>query len=390
MAPLIELFQVFFRLGCTSFGGPAAHIGFFHRAFVEDRKWLSNDEFAAFVALCQFLPGPASSQVGFAIGYQRAGVAGAITAFTAFTLPSFLLLTTLALAPALLVDGFDVAIIQGLKVAAVAIVFHAVITMAKSLAPDTLRRLIAAGAAMVAILLPGLIGQMSAILVAAVLGGALLKTLPPMPSLNSYSGNQRQSSLLLCVFAVLLGLSFLSGDALSWHSIFGAFYQTGALVFGGGHVALPLLDAAVVQPGWVDANQFLGGYGAAQAVPGPMFTLASYLGAMLPQGYGGLAGAVVATAAIFLPGFLLLLAVLPWWRTILENAQLRGAVSGVNAAVVGVLAAALYSPIGVNTLLITLDWVLASICIVLLLRFRWSPLWILALCIGSYTLHFWL
>jgi len=390
MNKVIEIFQVFFRLGCTSFGGPAAHIGYFHQEFVADRKWLTNEQFAAFVALCQFLPGPASSQVGFAIGHHRAGIGGAVTAFIAFTLPSFFILVGLALAPALLVDGYDLALVQGLKVAAVGIVAHAVITMFRSLAPDTPRRLLVGAAVLIAIMIPGVAGQMTSILAGAVIGVLALKSLPPLPPLTEVKGNRNQSLILIAVFSMLLAASFWPNDTLNWTSIFAAFFQSGALVFGGGHVALPLLDSAVVQPGWVEPSTFLAGYGGAQAVPGPMFTLASYLGAVLPQGFGGVTGAAVATVAIFLPGFMLLLAVLPWWAELLNNQRLRGAVSGVNAAVVGVLASALYSPIGVNALLAPIDWMLAVASAVLLVRFKLSPLWIIALCVATHCVYFWL
>ncbi len=384
MASLIEIFHLFFRLGCTSFGGPAAHIGFFHKTFVDEHRWLSNEQYAAIVALCQFLPGPASSQVGFAIGYHRAGLLGAICAFIAFTAPSIALILVFAMVTPLLAGPIDSAITHGLKVAAIAIVVHAVWGMQKSLTTDTPKRILAILSAVFVMLYGGVSGQLIIIVGGAAIGWLLFKSEPTISKTSQLPASKMVSSLLLAAFAILLAISLLQPDSLNWVSLFGAFYQSGALVFGGGHVALPLLDAAVVSPGWVEPDTFLTGYGAAQAVPGPMFTLATYLGALMPNGYGGVIGALVATFAIFLPGFILILAVLPWWSRLLNYQPLRGAVAGVNAAVVGILAAALYSPIAVNALLSPIDWLLAAFSILLMMRFKLSALWVLGVCVSCH------
>lgn len=383
MALLTDIFVVFLRLGCTSFGGPAAHIGYFHKTFVDERKWLSNDSYAAIVALCQFLPGPASSQVGFAIGYQRGGIAGAIAAFVGFTAPSVALLIGLALLTPHLSTLLASGVTQGLKVAAVAIVVHAVWGMQKSLTPDLPRRVLAIGTVALMLIMGGVAGQLWAIAIGALVGAFSLRALPPMQKDLSLKASLPVSSLLLALFVILLVVSLTQSSTLGWGSMLGAFYQSGALVFGGGHVALPLLDAAVVAPGWIDPDTFLTGYGAAQAVPGPMFVLATYLGAMLPAGFGGVGGALLATLAIFLPGFLLLLAVLPWWSALLSQRYLRGAVAGVNAVVVGILASALYSPIALHALLAPIDWLLAVVAIVLMMRFKWSALRVLFVCVAT-------
>ena len=352
------VFGTFLRLGLTSFGGPVAHLGYFRRRFVGD--WLDEAEFAAIVGVCAFLPGPTSSQAGVAIGLRRAGWRGAVAAWAGFTLPSALLMTSFALAAGSLRGPTATAAVHGLKLAAVAIVAHAVIGMARTLAPDWPRRALAlAAAAIVAGL--GAWGQIAAIAFGALAGcllvtGGETATAPSRPARTAY--------LSLLLFAVLLaGLPLLraaTGDHLV--AVADAFYRAGAFVFGGGHVVLPLLRPALV-PAWMSGDTFLAGYGAAQALPGPLFAVAAYFGTAT----GGLAGAAVATVAIFAPGMLLLVGVLPLWSRLQANARARAAVAGVNAAVVGVLAAALVSPVGTGAIARVPDAVIAATGLIALL-----------------------
>lgn len=347
MPRALAVFLVFLRLGVTSFGGPVAHLGYFRAEFVERRRWLSEEEYGELVALCQFLPGPASSQVGFAVGLLRAGAPGALLAFVGFTLPSSLLMLAAAAGTGLLAGAAAEGAIRGLLVVAVAVVAHAVWGMARTLAPDRNRALIAAAAAAVVLVVGGPWSQIAAIVLGALAGllwsrGAAPSSPGlrfPVPAAVGVAG--------LTVFAVLLiGLPVLAGvTGDGTIALADAFYRAGALVFGGGHVVLPLLDASVVQSGWVGADQFLTGYAAAQAVPGPLFTFAAYLGALASTGPGGVAGAAIATLALFLPGFLLLVGVLPFWNVLRRRTGTAALVRGASAAVVGILAAALYDPV---------------------------------------------
>lgn len=343
-----EVFVAFLGLGLTSFGGPVAHLGFFRAAFVARRRWLDEAAFAEIVGLCAFLPGPTSSQTGAAIGWRRAGWRGAVAAWTGFTLPSALLMTGLALAAGSLVGpGFDHAV-HGLKLAAVAIVAQAVATMARTLTPDWPRRGIAVAAAL-GVATGGAAGQIAAIALGAA-AGVLLSRTPPGPATAgaSEAPSRRHPTVgLLALVALLLaGLPLLaaaSGSAVV--AVAAGCFRAGALVFGGGHVVLPLLQAAVV-PRPVAADAFLAGYGAAQALPGPLFAFAAYLGGLV----GGVGGAALALAAIFAPGMLLLAAVLPAWAAVQARPAARAAIAGVNAAVVGLLAAALVSPVGTGAI----------------------------------------
>jgi chromate transporter len=345
-----EVFRAFLSLGLTSFGGPVAHLGYFHEAFVVRRKWIGEAAYADLVALCQFLPGPASSQVGMAIGLRRAGYLGMLAAWVAFTLPSAILLVAFAWGAAAL-DPEAGGWIGGLKAAAVAVVAQAVLAMASSLAPDRERATVAVAAMIVAILLPTATGQVLAIVAGGIVGLVWLR-----PSSLPQIGRQEALAVavgkaagivFLAVFAVLLvALPLLvQWTASPLLQMIDSFYRAGSLVFGGGHVVLPLLQAEVVETGRVGEQAFLAGYGAAQAVPGPLFAFAAYLGAVYTNTPNGLPGAAIALLAIYLPSVLLVLGVLPFWEGLRSAPLARRALLGVNAAVVGLLAAALYDPV---------------------------------------------
>ncbi|MDU0366547.1 chromate efflux transporter [Microbacterium sp. KSW4-17] len=344
-----EVFLAFLRLGLTSFGGPVAHLGYFRDDLVTRRRWMDDRAYADLVALCQFLPGPASSQVGFAMGLQRAGIAGALAAFAAFTLPSAVLLVAFAAGAAVIGAPIGDGILDGLKIVAVAIVAHAVWGMARTLAPDARRAGIAVVALALALLLPAAPGQLGALAMGVVAGLLLLRGAdePPGVELPPFGVPRAAAVSCLVLFAVgLVALPLLAaGTGAGVLALADAFFRSGALVFGGGHVVLPLLQAGVVQTGWVTPEAFLAGYGAAQAVPGPLFTFAAYLGAVSDVGPGGVAGAAIALVAIFLPGLLVLLGVLPFWDAVRTRPRVRAAMRGANAAVVGILGAALYTPV---------------------------------------------
>ncbi|WP_288833474.1 chromate efflux transporter [uncultured Corynebacterium sp.] len=344
----LGVFRVFLRLGMTSFGGPVAHLGYFREEFVERKKWMGEKEYADIVALCQFLPGPASSQVGMAVGLRRAGFAGMLAAWAAFTLPSVVLMVAFALGVARLGDIAGAGWLLGLKAAAVAVVAHAVLGMATNLVTDRWRALIAAAAACVVLLVPGPFAQVAAIALGA-LGGLAL---PRKRSEFGPDTAERASRVPVPVAVACLGafvallvvLPILARTGGPAAHIFDTFYRAGALVFGGGHVVLPLLEQATVPPGLVDHDTFLAGYGAAQAVPGPLFTFASFLGASA-HGVTWWWGALVATVAIFLPAALLVVGALPFWESLRRHSAAAGVFAGANAAVVGILGAALYNPV---------------------------------------------
>jgi chromate transporter len=368
-----EVFAAFLRLGCTSFGGPVAHLGYFRTEFVTRRRWLDDAAYADLVALCQFLPGPASSQTGFALGLMRAGWGGALAAFLGFTLPSVVLLVVFAYGAASLGGPVAVGVIAGLKVVAVAIVAQAVWGMARSLAPDGLRAGIAVGAVAVLAVLPGAVGQVAAILMGAALGLGFLRA-GGAGMAGAGLAFRVPRGVALGALVVFLGLLMLL-PLVAPGTLADAMYRAGALVFGGGHVVLPLLADGVVAPELVTEAEFLAGYGAAQAVPGPLFTFASYLGAVA----GGLAGALVATVAVFLPGFLILIAALPFWEALRRAPIAQGAMRGANAAVVGVLGAALYDPVFTAGVTGMASFALALACFVVLVVFRQSPLLVVGL-----------
>ena len=380
-ASVTEVGAAFLKLGLTSFGGPVAHLGYFRTEFVERRKWLSDADYADLVALCQFLPGPASSQVGMALGMMRAGWLGALMAWAAFTLPSALLLAALALSLSTSSATAASGVLHGLKIVAVAVVAQALWGMAKSLCPDRPRALFATLAACAALLLPGYWAQSLVMATGAICGWLWLKPAPATENSDGTGLNSRLSrssgAVLLALFVAALLL--LPVAARLWPmpalQAVQAFYQAGALVFGGGHVVLPLLQSAVQAPGWVSADQFLTGYAAAQAVPGPLFTLAAYLGALLPLGaaLSGPGGAVLALLAIFAPAALLVLGALPFWNQLRSHAGARRALAGINACVVGILGAALYDPVWISAIHTHLDLALALICYAMLSWLRVPP-----------------
>ncbi len=377
-----EVLAVFLKLGMTSFGGPIAHLGFFHRELVERRRWVSEEQYAQLLALCQFLPGPASSQLGFALGLMRAGWAGALAAFLAFTLPSAVLLFGFAALLPKLSGPIGVAAIHGLKLVALAVVAHGVMTMARQLCPDPRRAGIATAAAVVILLS----GQAWLQLVAVILGGLaglyLCRDAKPSPGgeLHTPHGIRTGWILLGSFFLLLFGLPMFT-EAGAGFALFEAFYRAGALVFGGGHVVLPLLEETVVASGWVSADDFLAGYGAAQAVPGPMFSFAAYLGARMPGADGGLFGASVALVGIFLPGFLLLSGILPLWRMLARYNVAARAIAGVNAAVVGLLAAALYDPVWTSAVFGAKDVAIALVAFTMINAWRLSVIYVVAWCV---------
>ena len=370
-----EVFAAFLRLGVTSFGGPVAHLGYFRDEFVTRRRWLSDAAYADLVALCQFLPGPASSQVGFALGLARAGWPGAFAAFAAFTLPSAVLLAAFALSSAAIAGPLGAGILDGLKIVAVAIVAQAVRGMAGSLCPDRARAAIAVAALALLAVVPGPAGMVTAILLGALAGRLIGQgTGRRSDAALAMPVTRLQAGVAGAAFMALLGGLPLLAGAGEGLAVIDSFYRAGALVFGGGHVVLPLLEAEVVQPGWIPAESFLAGYGAAQAVPGPLFTFAGYLGAAMAPGPGGVAGAAVALGAIFLPGFLILTAALPYWDRLRTMDAAQSAMQGANAAVVGILGAALYDPVFTAAIDDMRDLALALACFVLLTAWK-APSW---------------
>ncbi len=376
-----EVFRVFLRLGLTSFGGPVAHIGYFRREFVERQAWIDEASFGELLALCQFLPGPASSQLGFAIGLQQAGWWGGLAAWCGFTLPSALLMLGFALG-SFAIPG-SAGLVHGLKLAAVAIVAQAVIAMARTLAPD-LRRCGIAVVALALVLLAGsATAQLAAIVVGATLGTALCRggSVPATAGLGSPVSQRAGVAALLLVLLLLLGVPLL-GATTGWLPAqrFNGFYRSGALVFGGGHVVLPRLQMQLVPPGWVTTDGFLSGYALAQAVPGPLFSFATYLGAILrPQPYP-LLGAAMATVAIFLPGLLLVIAALPFRERLRTQPSAQAALRGTNAAVVGILAAALWNPVWVSAIAAPADMLVAGLGFATLMLTRASPLAVVVGC----------
>lgn len=357
-----KVFKTFLRLGLTSFGGPIAHIGYFRREFVDQQRWVDESTFADLVALCQFLPGPASSQVGFALGLSRAGLMGGLAAWIGFTLPSAILLLVAAGLSTRLTSATGAAAIHGLKIVAVAVVAQAVWGMARALTPDLRRATIAVMAGAIVFLVAGSFGQIAAIALGGIAGLIVCRNLPVVQKgILNVSVPPLAGYLCLAAFLLFLVITPLIAEASGSRAVavFDAFYRTGALVFGGGHVVLPLLHDAVVRPGWISANTFLTGYGAAQAVPGPLFTIAAYLGAALNRPPNGIPGSVIALIAIFLPGMLLVTGTLPFWDGFRTKMSAQATIRGVNAAVVGILAAALYDPLWKSAIYDWRDAVLA-------------------------------
>lgn len=369
-----EVFGTFLKLGLTSFGGPIAHLAYFRDELVVRRKWLDDREYADLVALCQFLPGPASSQVGFALGLMRAGWAGGLMAFLAFAVPSACLLILFATLAVNLTGPIGIGVLSGLKIVAVAIVAQAVLGMARSLCPDKERASIAVAALASVSLLEGATGMLAAIVIGAVAGLMFNRgTASSERGQLSTGVNQRTASASLAIFVTLMIALPLLAQQNSYLAVVDGFYRAGSLVFGGGHVVLPLLEAETVGTGWVTPEQFVAGYGAAQAVPGPLFTFAAYLGAVKSGVPNGLGGAFIALLAIFLPGFLLLVGALPFWDRLRRKAGAQSLMQGTNAAVVGVLGAALYSPVFTSAIHDVRAFALAVICLLLLMSWKIAP-----------------
>ena len=380
----LEVLLAFAKLGISCFGGPIAHIGYFREEFVIRRRWIDEPAFADLVALCQFLPGPASSQVGFSIGLMRGGYLGGLAAWTAFTLPSAVLLVLFAYGANALQGPIDAGFLHGLKLVAVAIVAQAVWGMARTLCPDRERASIAVIATLIILLSSSSVAQIGAIALGGIAGLWLCRAAPTEAKIERHMSvpvSRRIGLLALTAFFLLLGVLPLLGS-LS-HSqglaLFNGFYRSGALVFGGGHVVLPLLREATVTPGWVSDDAFLAGYGAAQAVPGPLFTFAAYLGAVMKSPPNGIAGAVISLFAIFLPGILVLIGTLPFWETFRRRSDAQSIMRGVNAAVVGLLGAALYNPVWTSSVKTPADFGLALVGFVLLTVWRAPPLVVVAL-----------
>ena len=373
---LVELFIVSLKLGLTSFGGPTAHLGYFYEEYVRKRKWMDEKGYADLVALAQFLPGPASSQVGIGIGVARAGVFGGFVSFLGFTMPSVVALILFAtlLAGS---NSSEAGWLHGLKIVAVAIVAHAVLGMAKNLTPDVKRKTIALLALVVTLLWQAAFTQVAVIGIAGLVGLWLFKV-HDMSDAGSSNFLVSKKTGIICftLFFTLLGILPLLRELTGsyWVALFDSFYRSGALVFGGGHVVLPLLEQELVPAGWIGNESFLAGYGATQAVPGPLFTFAAYLGAVMNGWQGGL----FATIAIFLPAFLLIVGALPFWDVLRNHPKVKGAVMGVNAAVIGILLSALYNPIWTSAILQAEDFALAAILFSMLTFWKMPP-WIVVL-----------
>jgi len=380
----LEVLRIFLRLGSTSFGGPIAHFGYFREEFVVRRRWLDDAAYTDLVALCQFLPGPASSQVGFSIGLMRAGYAGALAAWAGFTLPSAVALVSFAYGAAALSGPIGIGLIHGLKLVAVSIVAQAVAGMARTLCPDLVRASIAAAAALVILSGNSSIAQIAVIVVGGLIGLWLCPdgaSVPAEPPVGAIPVSRRAGMISLAAFGLLL-IGLPAAQRLGGGpgvALFGAFYRSGALVFGGGHVVLPLLRDAFVTPGWVSDGTFLAGYAAAQAIPGPLFSFAAFLGAVVQPSPHGLAGAGLGLIAIFLPGMLILVGTLPFWSALRARRRARAAMRGINAAVVGLLAAALYNPVWTSSVENAVDLGVALLGFVLLSVWRTSALWVVML-----------
>ncbi len=378
---IVEIFLVFLRLGVTSFGGPVAHIAFFREEFVARRRWLDEKAYADLVALCQFLPGPASSQVGMSLGVLRGGVPGALAAWLAFTMPSAILLILFAYGEKSFESWLHTGVLDGLKIAAVAVVAQALWSMARTLCPDALRASFALLTAIGLLLWPGSLTQIAFLIVAAFAGWRLILSEEAAHGGALHVPLSRATAFVAwAIFvALLILLPLLAGIGSSQAlALFDAFYRTGALVFGGGHVVLPLIESEVVPPGWVSTDAFLAGYGAAQAVPGPLFTFAAYLGAAMQPRPNGWVGGLLCLVAVFLPSLLLVLGAMPFWHQLRANAVVRRALAGVNAAVVGLLLAALYDPAWVNAVRSPREFALALAAFLLLAVLKLSP-WLVVL-----------
>lgn len=390
ISSLLEIFRVFLKLGVTSFGGPIAHLGYFRNELSVRRRWIDESGYADLVALCQFLPGPASSQVGFSLGMLRAnGLLGGLVAWAAFTLPSAAILVAFAISAASFSGPVATGFLHGLKLVAVAVVAQAVWGMARTLAPDGRRAAIALAAAVIVVVSSGSVGQIAAVVLGFLCGVRFCPSgaAGPVPGHLRFPVSRRSGAIALVLFVLfflappfIANLANLSGR--HGFALFDAFYRSGALVFGGGHVVLPLLQAQVVAPGWVSNETFLAGYGLAQAVPGPLFTFAAYLGAVMGPSPNGLSGAAIALVAVFLPGLLLVYGTLPFWDELRRRPVAQAAMRGANAAVVGILAVALYNPVWTSAVLNSHDLVLALAGFLMLSVWKIAP-WIVVLLLAA-------
>lgn len=380
--PAREVFRVFLRLGLTSFGGPIAHLGYFRDEFVVRRGWLDDARYAQLLAVCQSLPGPASSQMGFAIGLLRAGWRGALAAFLGFTLPSVLLMLAFAGFAPWLEHGVGLALLHGLKLVAVCVVAYGLWGMARQMTPDLPRLLLAAAACALVLVSGTAWAQLLAIALGALMGRWLCRHVAAQPpAAFPVRYGRRLAGAATVVFVAALGLALLwpSGEPTA-PAMMAAFYRAGALVFGGGHVVLPLLQQSLVDTGWIGSDTFLAGYGAAQALPGPMFSIAAFLGAEVPTGLPRLLAAGLAVIALFLPGFLLLTAALPAWQRLTAWPGAAPMLAGINASVVGLLAAALYDPVLIQAVHHWRDVAIVAVGLVMLARLRLAALWTVAWC----------
>jgi len=375
-----EVLRIFLRLGLTSFGGPVAHLAYFRAEFIARRAWLDEPSYADIVALCQFLPGPASSQVAVSLGILRAGLAGGFAAWLGFSLPSAAALIIFATSLRALGALGHAPWLHGLKIVAVAVVAQAVWGMARNLCPDRPRASLAVASAVLALAVPSALGQIAAIILGGLIGWRLFAAPGAVPATRlGFTLDRRLAVAALVLFvALLLGLPLLAATGNHLAALVNAFYRSGALVFGGGHVVLPLLQRAVVPEGWISNDAFLAGYGAAQAVPGPLFTFAAYLGAAMRPAPHGWLGGLIALAAIYLPSFLLLVGILPFWDDLRRLAAVQAALRGVNAAVVGLLVAALYTPVWTSAIATPADFALALAAFLALTAWK-APPWLVVL-----------
>ncbi len=381
----LEILLVSTKLGLTSFGGPVAHLGYFRDEYVKKRNWLDDRSYADLVALCQFLPGPASSQVGISIGMVRGGIVGGVLSWVGFTMPSVIALIIFAY----VLQGFDAADsgwIHGLKIVAVAVVAQALIGMGKNLTPDRTRITMAVIAAFITLFYPSALGQILTIIIAGMIGYVLYKKVEMKPAEDMNITIRKSTGIIAWVlfFGLLVGLPILRQAAPSlWISMIDTFYRVGSIVFGGGHVVLPMIEREVVPPGWVTDAEFLAGYGATQAVPGPLFTFAGYLGTVM----AGWQGAIIATIAMFFPSFLLVLGTLPFWNGLRRRPAFQAALMGINAAVVGILLAALYDPVWTSAIKGPADFALALGAFTLLVYWKVAPwLVVAAAAVGGYAI----
>jgi chromate transporter len=385
---IIEIFLIFLRLGLTSFGGPIAHLGYFHDELVKRRKWLDEHSYADLVALCQFLPGPASSQVGIAIGLSRGGVFGAIAAWLGFTLPSAVLLVIFALGVSNLSTFLGTGWLHGLKIAAVAIVAQALWSMGMKLSVGKIKSSITLGSAIVISWLPFAFGQIGIIALGAIVGWRFIEEdkTPPHTPIKTGIGKPVAAVILGSFFILLVALPLLSKFSDSQPlKLFDSFFRAGSLVFGGGHVVLPLLKSEVVNPGWVTGDAFMAGYGAAQAIPGPLFTFSAYLGAISQIPPSGWIGAAICLVAAFLPSFFLVFGTFPFWEEIRQNKAMRSAMAGINAAVVGLLLSAFFNPVWSSAISSPKDYSIALLGFLLLVFWKmpsWAVVFVTAIVSG--------